>query len=132
MKLRYFQTQPWIGLWLMLVAALHTLVAALLFAPAWHFIFRHGVFNVAKHAPDLLTAVWFLLFGALLAVLGMAVHALEQTGSFSVAGTLGWATLALTLLGLLFMPLSGFWLALPAVFGLFYRAHQSELKEKIS
>lgn len=62
--------------------------------------------------------VWFLLFGAVLALMGMAIHALEQNNNFTSARAIGVGTLLLAILGVILMPASGFWLAFPAAIGL--------------
>jgi hypothetical protein len=108
----------WIGRWLILVAILHTLFAVVVFGKIFLELMQRGVFNTVGQDPMTAAAVWFLLFGAVLALMGMAIHALEQNSNFTSARAIGAGTLLLTTLGIALMPASGFWLALPAAFGL--------------
>jgi hypothetical protein len=108
----------WIGRWLILVAILHTLFAAVVFGKVLLNIVQRGVFNTVGQDPMTGTAVWFLLFGAVLALMGMAIHTLEHSRNFTSARAIGVGTLLMTILGIVLMPASGFWLALPAAIGL--------------
>ncbi|MCX7219565.1 MAG: DUF6463 family protein [Burkholderiales bacterium] len=108
----------WIGRWLILVALLHTLFAIVVFGKVFLDIVQRGVFDTVGNDPMTAAAVWFLLFGAVLALMGMAIHSLEQNNNFTSARALGVGTLLLSLIGILLMPASGFWLALPAAFAL--------------
>ena len=108
----------WIGRWLILVAIVHTLFAIVVFDKVFLDIVQRGVFNTVGNDPMTAAAVWFLLFGAVLALMGMAIHSLEQNNNFTSARALGVGTLLLSLTGILLMPASGFWLALPAAFAL--------------
>ena len=108
----------WIGRWLILVAILHTLFAAAVFGKIFLNIVQRGVFNAVGSDPMTATAVWFLLFGAALALTGMAIHALEKNADFTSARSIGTGVLLLTILGIVLMPASGFWLALPAAIAL--------------
>ncbi|HYF62172.1 MAG TPA: DUF6463 family protein [Herpetosiphonaceae bacterium] len=57
-------------------------------------------------------AFWFILFGVVLMMFGQFVRwALRHAGT--LPASLGWSLLALGLLGVAFMPDSGFWLVLP-------------------
>lgn len=108
----------WIGRWLILVAILHTLFAVVVFGRVFLDLMQRGMFNTVGHDPMTAAAVWFLLFGAVLAGMGMAIHTLEQNGNFTSARAIGAGTLLLSILGIVLMPASGFWLALPAAIGL--------------
>jgi hypothetical protein len=57
-------------------------------------------------------AFWFLFFGLVVMMLGQFVRwALPRAGT--LPASLGWSLLALGVLGIAFMPDSGFWLVLP-------------------
>jgi hypothetical protein len=105
----------WKGLWLLVVAAVHTLYAAVVFAPQLQEIVRRGVFNSVREDALVGAVVWFTLFGGLLALLGWALLLIERNATPSPIPLrgLGAGLLALTLLALVLMPASGFWLALP-------------------
>ncbi len=111
----------WIGHWLLAVAALHTIAAWMMFRQPFADIARQGVFNSLGHDPAKGVAVWFLLFGGLLALLGMAVTALERQGARATLRAIAWWMLALCVFGVVLMPASGFWLAFPPVLALLFR-----------
>lgn len=105
----------WKGPWLVAVAAVHTVFAAIVFLPQWQDIVRRGVFDSVGSDPMRGAVAWFGLFGAALALLGWAIALLERSPAPVPAALrpLGMGVLALTLLGIVLMPASGFWLALP-------------------
>jgi hypothetical protein len=113
----------WAGPWLIVVAALHTIYAAVAFAQPLQQIAARGVWDSIGHDPLLGAVAWFVLFGFVLALLGWAVLQLEGAGAQGASSLrpLGIGLLALALLGIALMPASGFWLALPAAFALCMR-----------
>lgn len=103
----------------MAVAILHTLFAVVVFRQTFADMLRLGMFDVVGQDAMVAAAVWFLLFGLVLGMLALAVHALErQSAQFAVLRRLGAATMALGVLGIVWMPQSGFWLLLPAAVAL--------------
>lgn len=62
----------WKGRWMLAVALLHTLYAAVVFPPQLQEIVRRGVFNSVQKDPAVGAVVWFVLFGVLFALLGWA------------------------------------------------------------
>lgn len=101
----------WRGRWLLGVAAIHTLFALVVFREPLLQLVSRGLVNAVGHDPMSNAVTWFVLFGAAMAMLGQAVDAAEQRGQ--VPGSLGVSVLALTLVGVVLMPASGFWLLLP-------------------
>lgn len=76
-----------------------------------------GFFNavdpdVAFSTFDRETAFWHLMFGAMAIILGGLVH-WSQARTGTVPGLLGWSLLALCVVALVLMPVSGFWIVLP-------------------
>lgn len=117
---------PWKGWWLLAVAAGHTVFAATVFQPLWQEIVRRGVFDNVGTDPMLSAAVWFGLFGGVLALLGWAILQIERhTAAAPVSlRPLGAGVPALTLLGAMLIPASGFWLALPPALALCRRSRR--------
>ncbi|WP_310384690.1 DUF6463 family protein [Roseateles sp.] len=107
-------TRIWIGHWLMAVAALHTLFALLALHQPILSLVQRGLFDAVGQDPMAAATVWFVLFGALLALLALAITPLERSGDGLTLRRLGWGVLLLSVLGVVLMPVSGFWLALPA------------------
>jgi hypothetical protein len=104
----------WKGRWLMTVAILHTIVAIALFGDVLAAIIQRGVFDTVGNDPMTGAVVWFVLFGAVLFICGQVIYALEKSLSGSpLPRAIGWSLLALVLLGITLMPVSGFWLAFP-------------------
>jgi hypothetical protein len=101
------------GQTLMLVGALHILAGLLSQRGPLAGIARDGVFNAVGSHTDRQAAVWFLVTGVALLLFGYLAHWTQrQAGTLPVA--LGWSLLAIAGAGLVLMPLSGFWLIIPA------------------
>jgi hypothetical protein len=111
----------WAGRWLMAVALLHTIAAGMLFGDPLLDIVRSGVFNGIGRDPLKAAAVWFLLFGAVLALCSMALTPLEAQGDARTLRSIGAGMLMLTILGVVLMPASGFWLAFPPAIALLFK-----------
>ena len=107
----------WISKWIMLVSVGHTAVALLFFSSIYSEILKNGVYNQVTSATAGL-AVWFLLFGFLLFIFGMLLAVIEKNSSADIPRSIGIALLILTILGVVLMPVSGFWLVFPAVFAI--------------
>jgi Family of unknown function (DUF6463) len=108
----------WIGYWLLLVASLHTVYAVLAFGKVYQDIAERGVFNTVGRDPLTAAAVWFVLFGAMLALGGAGILPMERSRHYESFRVLGIGLLMICALGIVLMPLSGFWLGLPAAIGL--------------
>lgn len=115
------QMKRWIGNWLMGVAVLHTAFAVAVHGGVLRSIGERGVFNTVGGDPLTGAVAWFVLFGVLLFACGLAVSALEKAGA-PMPRSLGVCMLALTALGVLLMPASGFWLAFPPAIALLVKA----------
>ena len=103
----------WIGKWVMFVALGHTAVGIAFFGGAYRELLGRGLYNTVS-SEQAAAAVWFALFGAVLLIVGMLVSALESHHA-AIPKAVGVALLLLTVLGVVLMPVSGFWLMLPAV-----------------
>ena len=100
------------GRLLVATGILHNVVGLLIFSPILGDIARAGFFNSIDPHMDRNAAFWFLGFGFMLMLMGAAIHWMhEQTGE--VPAFMGWALLAIGLIGVMMMPASGFWLAIP-------------------
>lgn len=105
--------KQWIGRWLIGVSAIHTVVAVAVFSEVLVSIVKRGVFNTVGADPMTGAVVWFVLFGAMLFVCGLAIAALEKSASGQLPKSIGWSLLAMGIAGVTLMPASGFWLVFP-------------------
>lgn len=101
----------WRGRWLMGVAAIHTLFALVVFREPLLQLVSRGLIDAVGQDPMSNAVAWFVLFGAAIAMLGQAVDAAELRGQ--APWSLGVSVLALFGVGVVLMPVSGFWLLLP-------------------
>lgn len=113
------QKKTWIGYWIMLVALLHTIASFLFFMPAYQEIWQRGVVNAIGRNLMPALGIWFLLFGVVLALLGLCVTSLEKHQAYDSARTLAVGLFLMSLLGVILMPDSGFWLMFPAAIALY-------------
>lgn len=111
----------WIGRWLIGVSVIHTLFAIVVFRDVLSSLIRRGVFNTVGSDPMTGAVVWFVLFGVALFVCGLAISALEKASSDPLPRSLGWSLLTLVALGVVLMPASGFWLAIPPAVAILLR-----------
>lgn len=102
------------------VAIVHILVAVVLFHAALSSIVQEGVFDTVGEDPLRAASVWFLLFGPILFILGMVLVSWEKNSSLPLPKSVGWALLFLGILGVVLMPVSGFWLIFPPVAGILF------------
>ena len=101
----------WIGPAIMATAVLHTVVGLMLASGPLMDVVQAGIFNAVDPHFDRMAAVWFLLFGALLFLLGMFVQwALQETDT--LPASVGWGFLLTCIVGVILMPVSGIWLGL--------------------
>ncbi len=113
------QKKIWIGYWIVFVALLHTIASFIFFMPAYQEIWQRGVVNVIGKNLMPALGIWFLLFGVVLALLGLCVTSLEKHQAYESARMLAVGLFLMSLLGVILMPDSGFWLLFPATIALY-------------
>ena len=116
--------QSWVGYCLLIVGILHTLFSILMFYPAFFQIMELGIINSIGNDFYLNAVVWFFLAGIYMLTTAFSLIVLEKSDqpvpwSTSITFSLS------VILGLILMPQSGFWLAIPVIFGLFYKSSKS-------
>lgn len=109
----------WAGRWLMGVAIIHTVFGIAAFGTALRTMAGIGLWNSVGEDPMRGAVAWFMLFGFLLFITGIDVDGHERHGR-SCQGT-GWGLLVMSVIGIVLMPVSGFWLVLPASMALIAR-----------
>jgi hypothetical protein len=81
-------------------------------------LIREGLFNTVNGQPMREAAFWFLFFGFLVIILGSVLDFSESQG-LPLPRFLSWCTLVFIVCAVFIMPVSGFWLVLVPVIGLF-------------
>lgn len=113
----------WIGFWLMGVAALHTLFTFVASGKALVSIAQRGVFNSVGDDPMTGGVVWSAFFGIALFTCGLAIVALEKSSPNPIPKSIGWCLLIIIIVGVVLMPISGFWLAFPPALAVVLKKH---------
>lgn len=72
---------------------------------------RDGFFNAASGHADRLLAFWFLMFGAMLLLLGQVTLYAAQTHDMYLLRVLGWHVIGIGIVGATALPRSPFWVA---------------------
>ena len=114
----------WIGKWIVAVSIIHTIFAFVVFPEVILQIFLDGVFDSIGVDPLRGAVVWFLLFGFVLFALGLATNIIEEMSNGDIPVSIGFSLLFIILLGVVLMPISGFWLALPPALIIIYRRYK--------
>lgn len=103
------------GTILMLFAGIHLLVSFILFGAPLREILRAGPGAGLTWSFEMLSAFWFLIFTWPLFLLGYVVRwGYRRTGVVPAGGTLGWGLVLVPALSVVFLPVSGLWLFIPA------------------
>ena len=72
--------KAWIGYWLLGIAVLHSIYAGVFFGPVYADIIQRGIFNAVGQDPMTGAAVWFAIFGVMMAMLAAAITPMERSG----------------------------------------------------
>jgi hypothetical protein len=103
----------WIGRWIVAVSAIHTIFGVTVFRAVLAEIARAGIWNSIGEGPMRAAVAWFLLSGFFMAVLGLTVDTIEQSGQQRPLRAAGIGLFLTIIVGIVLMPASGFWLLLP-------------------
>lgn len=103
------------GILLIITAILHTLLAIAMMLKSGIFaeIVRNGVFNSIGTDFKLGMSFWFFVCGIALWILGQVLHYYIKREQQPAPKFLGWFLLIFSIIGVCFVPLSGFWLFIP-------------------
>jgi len=105
-----------IGYVLMAIAVLHEVVGLIAYSPVLLEILQAGFFNTINPPYwERDAAFWFLMFGAVLFLLGWVAQWSLDTARY-IPPFIGWGILLVCIVGVTMMPASGFWLAIPVAF----------------
>jgi hypothetical protein len=112
---------PWVGRWLMAVAAIHFVFGIVVFFEPLGQLLRQGWLGGLETEPLWAAVAWFMLFSAPLLLAGLAVRTLERA-SLPLPAAMGWVLLSLAAVGVAFMPASGFYLLVPPALAILHAA----------
>ena len=122
--------KSWIGLWVIGISVIHTAFAFIFFRAGLDSIVKDGIFNTVGQDPMRAASVWFLLFGFLLFILGLVLAAWEKSNPTPLPVSAAWGLLFLGILGIVLMPVSGFWLIIPPVAGILLNSRRGVIQTK--
>ncbi len=111
----------WIGRWIVAVSVLHTIFGLVVFGEDLMQIAREGFWDSIGEDARAGAVAWFMLSGFFMTALGVAVDALERSATQGSLRATGIVLLLTTLLGIVLMPASGFWLMLPSAIAMLWR-----------
>lgn len=102
------------GLFMWLTGLLHNVVGLILFWEPLKEMFLGGLFNtvVVPHY-DRGLAFWFLFSGFMMFLLAHLMNWIIKDKGLVVPKLVGWHLLYLSILGVITMPISGFWVVIP-------------------
>lgn len=101
----------WIGRWILSVGMLHSLLGIGIYIHSVIAVFREGLWNTVYTVEGRPLAFWFISVGLLVALLGTLTNWIEAWTA--PPRFLGWTLLAFAVVGIVMIPVSGFWLLLP-------------------
>jgi hypothetical protein len=105
------------GRLLVATGALHTIVGVLLYAPYLLEMWQAGLWNSVEPHLGRMAVFWFLFFGFLLMMAGQVIARYTRP----IPRGFGWGLLALSVVGAIMMPVSGFWLVIPQALYLLWK-----------
>ncbi|WP_372771619.1 DUF6463 family protein [Pseudoalteromonas sp.] len=112
--------KAWISKWLIFVSAGHTVVGIMFFGSIYNEMLSNGLLSSVNSEKTALAA-WFILFGFLLFITSLAISVIEKNDALKIPNIIGVSLLVLTTLGVVLMPVSGFWLVYPAAIAIIYK-----------
>ncbi len=112
--------RAWIGKSVIAVGVIHLLFGLVFMHSVLAVLWSEGLFNTVNGEPPREMVFWFFVAGFLLLIVGGLVDRLETSG-LGLPKFLSWSFLALVIVGIIVMPISGIWLLVPPLIGMFRR-----------
>lgn len=112
--------KAWIGKSIVVIGILHSIVGFVVFHKILSILASEFLFNTISlnSQPDRESAFWFFFTGFALLIIGALVNWIENRNA-DIPTFLSWSLLTVTTVGVIIMPISGFWLLLIPIAGLF-------------
>jgi hypothetical protein len=114
----------WIGKWLFAVGVIHLSFGLVFMHDTLALLWSEGLWNTVNGQPVREAVFWFLCTGIVLLIVGVLVDQAERQ-RLAVPPCAPWVFAALTLIGVVVMPISGIWLMIPPAAGMVYRRRLS-------
>ena len=99
-----------IGISIIIIGILHVCLGFVKYQTSFMNIFSQSVFNSIKTHEEKL-AFWFTFCGIIFMLLGYLIYLLEKH-QIKIPKRFSWSFLASTILGVIILPVSGFWILL--------------------
>lgn len=114
--------KSWIGKSLVIIGVGHSLLGFIVYRNAIALIINENLVNTISLNGNSSKEVsfWFLMTGFALMIIGALVNAIENK-NITVPAFLLWSLILIASIGIFMMPISGFWLLLVPIVGLFIR-----------
>jgi hypothetical protein len=112
-KKRIVDLWKYSGIFLLATGILHTLTAVVLGKDALWLIIKDGLFDAVGTDIERSDAFWFLICGIFLIFFGQILHYYIKREQKPAPLSLGYCLLALSVIGGVIVPVSGFWLFIP-------------------
>ena len=110
----------WIGKWLFAVGVIHSLFGIFFMHTTLAVLWSEGLVNTVNGQPPREAVFWFLCTGILLLVVGVLINLVERERR-AIPRFVVWSFVALTIVGVVVMPISGIWLLIPPAAGMVVR-----------
>jgi polyferredoxin len=114
----------WIGRWLFAVGVIHLSFGLVFMHRTLALLWSERLWNTVNGQPPREAVFWFLCTGVLLLIIGVIVDRAERDG-LAIPRFAAWLFAALTIVGVVVMPISGIWLLIPPAVGMVYRRRPS-------
>jgi polyferredoxin len=118
--------QAGIGKSIIVIGGIHSAFGFVVFRSTLAEIIREGLVNTVNGQPIREFAFWFIVFGFLAIIFGTFVDWCERQ-SVKLPKFFGWSLLALTLIIVTIMPISGGWLLFIPTIGAILRSRPSAI-----
>jgi hypothetical protein len=110
----------WIGKWLFAVGVIHSSFGFVFMRGTIAVLWSERMWNTVNGQPRREAVFWFLLTGFLLLIVGVLIDVLEKR-RLVIPRFVVWCFAFLAVLGAAVMPISGIWLLIPPVVGMFFQ-----------
>lgn len=113
--------RSWIGKSVVFIGIVHSVFGFVVFRSTLGELVGEGLVNTVNGQPDREFAFWFLFFGFMAIIAGALIDWCERNFR-TLPGFLGWSLLALTVVCVTIMPVSGAWAIFVPAIGAIFRS----------